>query len=162
MSMIELVHKDDLIAWNMAACEVDHTARSAVACRSSPALVAGAGRTAERCEAGEGAGDEASSAMKVAPSAAEAMAISAVGESGAAPTTMDYRMRRRDGSWVWVETVLMAAGGHGYVRSTDDHEPREWVLHGMIVAHVVPPSKFRLVIVVPFGAGVCYARDFTA
>ena len=30
-------------------------------------------------------------------------------------TTMEYRLHRSDGLWVWVETVLMGAGGRGYV-----------------------------------------------
>lgn len=45
--------------------------------------------------------------------------------SATAPTTMDYRMRRKDGSWVWVETVLKAAGSRGFACVTREITQRK-------------------------------------
>ena len=102
LSIFDLVHHDDLIAWQVPALS------GVGGPRGVGQLVTGKGDAApNREESGPGS-----------------LADAAIEDAGAA-VTMDYRMRRKDGTWIWVETALRPAGSYGYVCVTRDITQRK-------------------------------------
>ena len=139
-SIYDLVHPDDLIAWRTVTEAVNGgQIGKGILSSAASVLPPGTEQMSGGTEGGTGTAEErggvpAPSLPPLAPDEAAAprsdarspLAPGASSEEllvtpATAPTTMDYRMRRKDGSWVWVETVLKYTGKRGCAATSPPH-----------------------------------------